>query len=112
MPVMGYPVRGSSPDKTTVEETVDNLSRWKTKNITLVWDRGFVSKPNIDYARKEHFHVLSGGPHTSRRLKIGLRNIPILKSKNERIFLKCPVEMVFTVSKILENYTDAIVKLL
>ncbi|MCG2736675.1 MAG: hypothetical protein L6282_09820 [Candidatus Methanoperedenaceae archaeon] len=52
MPVMGYPVRGSSPDKTTVGETIDNLSRWKTKNITLVWDRGFVSKPNIDYARK------------------------------------------------------------
>src|SRR5659263_602829 len=40
MPVMGYPVRGSSPDKTTIEETVDNLSRWKMKNITLVWDRG------------------------------------------------------------------------
>jgi transposase len=68
MPVMGYPVRGSSPDKTTVEETVDNLYRWKTKNITLVWDRGFVSKPNIDYARKEHFHVLSGGPHTSKEV--------------------------------------------
>src|SRR3990170_4082558 len=47
-----------------------------------------------------------------RRLMIGLQNIPILKSKNERIFLKCPVEMVFTLSKILENYMDAIVKLL
>jgi len=68
MPVMGYPVRGSSPDKTTVGETIDNLSRWKTKNITLVWDRGFVSKPNIDYARKENFHVLSGGPHTSKEV--------------------------------------------
>jgi transposase len=68
MPVMGYPVRGSSPDKTTIEETVDNLSRWKMKNITLVWDRGFVSKSNIDYARKENFHVLSGGPHTSKEV--------------------------------------------
>jgi len=68
MPVMGYPVRGSNPDKITVEETVDNLSRWKMKNITLVWDRGFVSKSNIDYARKEHFHVLSGGPHTSKEV--------------------------------------------
>jgi len=38
------------------------------KNITLVWDRGFVSKSNIDYARKEHFHVLSGGPHTSKEV--------------------------------------------
>src|SRR3989304_816556 len=47
-----------------------------------------------------------------RRLMIGLRNIQILKSKNERIFLKCPVDMVFTVSKRLENYMDAIVKLL
>ncbi len=64
MPIMGYPVRGSSPDKTTVEETIDNLSRWNMKNITLVWDRGFVSKPNIDYARDRKFHVLSGGTHT------------------------------------------------
>ncbi|MDO8728012.1 MAG: hypothetical protein Q7J35_18320 [Candidatus Methanoperedens sp.] len=68
MPVMGYPVRGSSPDKTTVGETIDNLSRWKTKNITLVWDRGFVSKPNIDYARGKDFHILSGGPHTSNEV--------------------------------------------
>jgi len=68
MPVMGYPVRGSNPDKTTVEETIDNLSRWNMKKITLVWDRGFVSKPNIDYAREWKFHVLSGGPHTSNEV--------------------------------------------
>ena len=68
MPVMGYPVRGSSPDKTTVGETIDNLSRWKMKNITLVWDRGFVSKPNIDYARGKNYHILSGGPHTSKEV--------------------------------------------
>ena len=68
MPVMGYPVRGSSPDKTTIEETIGNLSRWKMKNITLVWDRGFVSKLNIDYARNKNFHVLSGGPHTSKEV--------------------------------------------
>ncbi len=68
MPVMGYPVRGSSPDKTTVEETIDNMSRWNMENITLVWDRGFVSKPNIDYARDKNFHVLSGGPHTSNEV--------------------------------------------
>jgi len=65
MPVMGYPVRGSNQDKTTVGETIDNLSRWKMKNITLVWDRGFVSKPNIDYARGKDFHILSAGPPTT-----------------------------------------------
>ncbi len=68
MPVMGYPVRGSSPDKTTVEETIDNLSRWNMKNIILVWDRGFVSRPNIDYARDRNFHVISGGPQTSNEV--------------------------------------------
>jgi transposase len=68
MPVMGYPVRGSSPDKTTVEETIDNLCRWNMKNITLVWDRGFVCKPNINYARGKGFHVLSGGPRTSKEV--------------------------------------------
>ena len=65
MPLAGYPVRGSNPDKVTVRETVDNLSSWKMKGIMLVWDRGFVSKYNIDYALKMKYHVLSGGPHTS-----------------------------------------------
>ena len=65
MPLAGYAVRGSSPDKVTVKETVDNLSSWKTGRIILVWDRGFVSKANIDYALKMKYHVLSGGPHTS-----------------------------------------------
>src|SRR5659263_531508 len=64
----GLSCSGIKSDKTTIEETVDNLSRWKMKNITLVWDRGFVSKSNIDYARKENFHVLSGGPHTSKEV--------------------------------------------
>jgi hypothetical protein len=68
MPVMGYPVRGSKPDKTTVGETIVNLTRWNMENITLVWDRGFVSKPNINYARDKKFHVLSAGPHTSNEV--------------------------------------------
>lgn len=68
MPVVGYPVRGSKPDKTTVEETIDNLTRWNAKNITLVWDRGFVSKPNIDYARDKKFHVLSAGVRTTNEV--------------------------------------------
>src|SRR5574337_758652 len=45
-----------------------------------------------------------------RKLLNGFRNIQILKSKNERIFSKCSREMVFTVSKILENYLDITVK--
>ncbi|EQB65826.1 MAG: Transposase [Thermoplasmatales archaeon E-plasma] len=65
MPLAGYPVRGSNPDKVTVRETIDNLSSWKLKRITLVWDRGFVSRANIDYALEQKYHVLSGGPHTS-----------------------------------------------
>lgn len=68
MPVMGYPVRGSKPDKTTIEETIINLTRWNMENITLVWDRGFVSKQNIDRARDKKFHVLSAGPHTSNEV--------------------------------------------
>jgi transposase len=69
MPVMGYPVRGSNPDLTTVEETINNLNRWNMKKITLVWDRGFVSKPNVNYAREKHFHVLSAGSHTSKEVE-------------------------------------------
>jgi transposase len=68
MPVMGYPVRGSHPDSTTIKETIDNLSRWDMKNITLVWDRGFVSKRNINYTRKAEFHVLSAGSRSSKEV--------------------------------------------
>lgn len=61
MPIMGYPVRGSHHDTTTVKETIDNLNRSNMKNITLVWDRGFVSKNNIKLARSNKMHVLSAG---------------------------------------------------
>ena len=61
MPIMGYPVRGSHHDTTTVKETIDNLNRSNMKNITLVWDRGFVSKNNIKLARGSNMHVLSAG---------------------------------------------------
>lgn len=61
MPVMGYPVRGSHHDTTTVTETIDNLNKSNMKNITLVWDRGFVSRNNIKLARSSKMHVLSAG---------------------------------------------------
>lgn len=61
MPILGYPVRGSHHDTTTVRGAIDNLNRSNMKNITLVWDRGFVSKKNIKLARDEKMHVLSAG---------------------------------------------------
>ncbi len=48
-----------------VSEFEPQCTRWNMKKITLVWDRGFVSKPNVRYAREKKFHVLSAGPHTS-----------------------------------------------
>lgn len=69
MPIMGYPVRGSKHDSTTIRETIDNLSRWKHKRITLVWDRGAVNKDNICIAREARYHVLSGVPMTSDEAK-------------------------------------------
>lgn len=68
MPVMGYPVRGSKTDKTTVEESLEHLAGWNLDNVTLVWDRGFVSKANISLARERGFHVLSAGPRTSNEV--------------------------------------------
>ena len=65
MPLSEYPVSGLNPDKVTVRETIDNLSSKNLKKITLVWDRGFVSRTNIDYALKQKYNVLSSGHHTS-----------------------------------------------
>lgn len=70
MPIMGYPVRGSKHDSTTIQETIDNLSRWGgKKRITFVWDRGFVNKDNVKIVRGAKYHVLSGVPMTSDEAK-------------------------------------------
>lgn len=69
MPIMGYPVRGSKHDSTTIQETIDNLSRWGKKRMTFVWDRGFVNKENVRIVREAKCHVLSGVPMTSDEAK-------------------------------------------
>ena len=61
MPIMGYPVRGLHSDTSTIKETIANLNRASIKNITLVWDRGFVSERNLGLARNNGIHVLSAG---------------------------------------------------
>jgi len=68
MPIMGYPVRGQHHDTTTVRETIDNLTKANMKNITLVWDRGFVSKKNIKMARDNQMHVLSAGVRSNNEV--------------------------------------------
>ncbi len=68
-PVAGYPVRGSKPDKTTVPMELDSLGRFGIREATIVWDRGFVTKGNVDYAISKGFHVLSGGTHTSSEVE-------------------------------------------
>ena len=65
MPIMGYPVRGSHHDTTTVKEAIENLNRSNMKNITLVWDRGFVSENNVKLARSNNMHVLSAGARSN-----------------------------------------------
>lgn len=71
MPILGYPVKGSMTDKTTVKESVVNLRRVNNADAIVVWDRGFVSRQNILYARQQGFHVLSGGVRTSNEV-VGL----------------------------------------
>ena len=68
MPIMGYPVRGSHTDTTTIEETIDNLIKRNMKKITLVWDRGFVSERNIQLARDNKTHVLSAGVRSNNEV--------------------------------------------
>jgi transposase len=68
MPVMGYPVRGSHHDTTTVKEVIDNFRKHDMRNITLVWDRGFVSKQNIKLARDDKMHVLSAGVRSNNEV--------------------------------------------
>lgn len=54
-------------------ETIDNIAGWGLHRITLVWDRGFVSKANIYYALNRKYHVLSSGPHASSEVDMNLK---------------------------------------
>jgi len=97
-PVMGYPVRGGETDKTTIEETLEGLSGWDGGMVTLVWDRGFVSKSNVDLAMDRGFHVLSSGLRTSCEVvewlaryddaKIEKREQVIALSKGKAVYYK------------------------
>lgn len=105
MPVMGYPVRGSKTDKTTVEEMIFNLIRLNMQNITLVWDRGFVSKPNINRARDKKFHVLSAGSHTSNEVIDWLTKYDDTEiEKRENIFAMAKGKGVYCVEVIGELF--------
>lgn len=88
MPIMGYPVRGSKHDSTTIQETIDNLSRWGKKRITFVWDRGFVNKENVKIARGAKYHVLSGVPMTSDEAKTLITRYPDLEIERWENILK------------------------
>ena len=61
MPILGYPVRGCIHDTSTVKEMINNFNEHNLKKVTLVWDRGFVSKGNIRLVRDNKMHVLSAG---------------------------------------------------
>lgn len=61
-PLLGFPVRGSHPDATTVPTTLAALRAWDLPPTTIVWDRGMLSRPNMKMARDAGFHVLTGVP--------------------------------------------------
>lgn len=71
-PLLGFPIRGSHPDGTTVGETLDALSTWELPPLTLVWDRGFASKDNLERAAKAGVQVLVGVPERSSEAKEAL----------------------------------------
>lgn len=71
-PVIGFPIHGSKPDSTTVRETVEALSTWELPPLTLVWDRGLVSRENLHRATSAGFQVLVGVPERSLEAKEAL----------------------------------------
>ena len=105
MPILGYPVRGSHHDTTTVKETINNLKGSDMKNITLVWDRGFVSKKNVDLARKSDLHVISAGVKSNSDVidliskyndhEIEQRNNIMRMSKDKGIYIKDDIEELY-----------------
>lgn len=72
-PLLGFPLRGSQPDGTTVPQTLQALHAFGLEGVTIVWDRGFLSKANLGLLDQAGHYVLAGVPCTSDDAKAAMR---------------------------------------
>jgi len=67
-PVLCRALRGSRNDTLTVQDTVNHLKAWGFKHLTLIIDRGMISRENIEFITQSGFEVVGLVPETNKEV--------------------------------------------
>jgi len=67
-PVLCRAIRGSRNDTVTVEDTVNHLKSWGFKKLTLILDRGMISKDNVEFIVKSGFDLVGLVPSNNKEV--------------------------------------------
>lgn len=65
-PVLCRAIPGSYNDKVTVQDTVNSLKSWGYERLTLILDRGMVSKDNVEFLVGSGFDQVGIVPETNK----------------------------------------------
>ena len=65
-PVLCRAIRGSRSDTLTVQDVVNHLKAWGFKNLTLILDRGMISRENVEFIVKSGFDLVGLVPETHK----------------------------------------------
>jgi len=67
-PVMCRAIRGSKNDTITVQDTVNTLKAWGFERLTLILDRGMISKENVEFVVNSGFDLVGIVPETNKKV--------------------------------------------
>jgi hypothetical protein len=65
-PVLCRAIRGSRSDTLTVQDVVNHLKAWGFKRLTLILDRGMISRENVEFIVKSGFDLVGLVPETHK----------------------------------------------
>jgi len=67
-PVLCRAIRGSRSDTLTVQDVVNHLKAQGFKNLTLILDRGMISRENVEFIVKSGFDLVGLVPETNKEV--------------------------------------------
>lgn len=65
-PVLCRAIQGSHNDTVTVRDVVNHLKAWGFRNLTLIVDRGMISRENVEFVVKSGFNLVGLVPETNK----------------------------------------------
>lgn len=67
-PVLCRAIRGSRNDTLTVADVVNHLKAWEFNHLTLIMDRGMISKENVEFIVKSGFEMVGLVPESNKEV--------------------------------------------